>query len=178
MSEPLEAPLHISGTPVAHWRASADQTDTNFGAILVDYGTDTRVAHRLSGEGIQTLDTEDCWGESSAADDPCYRQTQKRVTTEPREVVTKGILDALNRNSYLVGEPLKVDKQYSFEFPLLPEDYVFKPGHRIGIIVVGSYPSYSSVADQTRANIKLFPQLSRMKLPVVGGRKAAIQAGL
>ena len=42
LSEPLEAPLHISGTPVAHWRAEVDQTDTNFGAILVDYGTDTR----------------------------------------------------------------------------------------------------------------------------------------
>jgi len=178
LSEPLLTPLHISGTPVARWRASADQTDTNFGAILVDYGTDTRVAHRLSGEGIQTLATEDCWGLSSPADDPCYRQTQKRVTTEPREVVTKGILDALNRHSYSVAEPLKVGKQYTFEFPLLPEDYVFKPGHRIGIIVVGSYPSFSSVADQTRANINLYPKMSRMILPVVGGRKAANEAGL
>jgi X-Pro dipeptidyl-peptidase len=163
---------------VARWRASADQTDTNFGAILVDYGTDTRVAHRLSGEGIQTLTTEDCWGEASPADDPCYRQTQKRVTTEPREVVTKGILDALNRESYEIGVPLKVGKQYTFEFPLLPEDYIFKPGHRIGIIVVGSYPSYSSVADQTRANIKLYPKFSRMVLPVVGGKEAARAAGL
>jgi X-Pro dipeptidyl-peptidase len=178
LSEPLEGPLHISGTPVARWRASADQTDTNFGAILVDYGTDTRVAHRLSGEGIQTLTTEDCWGEASPADDPCYRQTQKRVTTEPREVVTKGILDALNRESYEIGVPLKVGKQYTFEFPLLPEDYIFKPGHRIGIIVVGSYPSYSSVADQTRANIKLYPKFSRMVLPVVGGKEAARAAGL
>ena len=43
-------------------RASADQTDTNLGAILVDYGTDERVAHRASGEGIITLTTEDAGG--------------------------------------------------------------------------------------------------------------------
>ena len=92
--------------------------------------------------------------------------------------MTKGILDALNRNSYSVAEPLKPDRQYTFEFPLWPEDYVFKPGHRIGIIVVGSYPSFSSVADETRANIKLYPKFSRMILPVVGGKKAAKEAGL
>ncbi|CAN5499562.1 Xaa-Pro dipeptidyl-peptidase [soil metagenome] len=178
LSEQLEAPLHISGTPQVRLRASADQTDTNLGAILVDYGTDTRVAHRLSGEGITTLATEDCWGESSASDDPCYRQTQKRVITADREVVTKGILDALNRYSYMEPEPLVVGEDYNFDFPLLPEDYVFKPGHRVGVIVVGSYPSYSSLADQTRANIELSTKLSRITLPIVGGRDAAEGAGL
>ena len=32
-----------------------------------------------------------------------------------------------------------VGQSYPFNFPLLPEDYVFKAGHRIGIVVVGSY---------------------------------------
>ena len=132
----------------------------------------------MSGEGIRTLATEDCWGETSPADDPCYRQTEKRVTTEAREVVTKGVLDALNRYSYMEGVPLVPGKDYNFDFPLLPEDYVFKPGHRIGVIVVASYPSYSSLADQTRANIELSTKLSRVTLPIVGGRAAAAEAGL
>ncbi|MGH2776105.1 MAG: Xaa-Pro dipeptidyl-peptidase [Actinomycetota bacterium] len=178
LSEPLDQSLQFTGTPVVRLRGSADQTDTNLGAILVDYGTDTRVAHRFSGEGIRTLETEDCWGESSASDDPCYRQTEKRVVTDEREVVTKGILDGLNRYSYMDPEPLVHFEDYNFDFPLLPEDYVFKPGHRLGVIVVASYPSYGSVADQTEANIELSTKLSRVTLPIVGGHEAAERAGL
>ena len=106
LSEPLTAPLHISGTPRLQVRAAADKTDTNLGVILVDYGTAERVAHRQSGEGIITLATEDCWGESSATDDGCYRQTAKRVATADLEVVTKGIHDAANRQSIRVAAPL------------------------------------------------------------------------
>ncbi|GGM09468.1 CocE/NonD family hydrolase [Micromonospora yangpuensis] len=178
LSEPLTAPLHISGTPTMQIRASADQTDTNFGVILVDYGTDERVAHRASGEGIITLDTQDCWGESSATDDACYRQTVKRVATADTELVTKGIMDAQNRQSIRVAVPLVPGESYNFSWPLLPEDYVFKPGHRIGVIVVASYPQYSSQADTTAANIAVNLKSSKIVLPVVGGTAAAHAAGL
>ena len=30
-------------------------------------------------------------------------------------------------------------QSYDFNFPLLPEDYVFKAGHQLGVVVVGSY---------------------------------------
>jgi X-Pro dipeptidyl-peptidase len=178
LSDPLSAPLRFSGTPAARLIASADQTDTNLGMILVDYGLATRVAHRLSGEGIQTLETEDCWGESSPTDDPCYRQTVKRLVESDREVVTKGILDAVNRNSITTAEPLVPGEKTEFVFPLLPEDYVFEPGHRIGVVVVGSYPGYSSIADQTRAAIDLSVKVGRVTLPIVGGHQAAVAAGL
>ncbi|GIJ44192.1 X-Pro dipeptidyl-peptidase [Virgisporangium aliadipatigenens] len=178
LSAPLTAPLHISGTPELKLRASADKTDTNFGVILVDYGTAERVNHRASGEGIVTLSTEDCWGLGSATDDPCYRQTQKRVATSDVEVVTKGIMDAQNRQSIRVAVPLTPGELANYSFPLLPEDYVFAPGHRIGVIVVGSYPQYSSQADQTRANISLQLRSSRIVLPVVGGTAAAHAAGI
>ncbi len=49
LSAPLTAPLHISGTPVLLIRATADQTDTNFSAILLHYSRAERVAHRASG---------------------------------------------------------------------------------------------------------------------------------
>ncbi|MEU1886677.1 CocE/NonD family hydrolase [Micromonospora rifamycinica] len=178
LSAPLTAPLHISGTPTVQLRASADQTDTNFGAILVDYGTDERVAHRASGEGIVTLATEDCWGLNSPTDDGCYKQTAKRVATADYELVTKGIMDAQNRQSIRTAVPLVVGESYNFAFPLLPEDYVFKPGHRIGVIIVASYPQYSSQADTTAANIQVALKSSKIVLPVVGGTPAAHAAGL
>ncbi|TDB98603.1 CocE/NonD family hydrolase [Micromonospora fluostatini] len=178
LSEPLTAPLHVSGTPTMQIRAAADQADTNFGVILVDYGTDERVAHRASGEGIITLDTVDCWGLGSQHDDPCYRQTVKRVATADQELVTKGIMDAQNRISLRQSVPLVPGESYNFTWPLLPEDYVFKAGHRIGVILVASYPQYSSQADTTLANITVNLKSSKIILPVVGGTAAAHAAGL
>jgi X-Pro dipeptidyl-peptidase len=178
LSAPLTAPLHISGTPVVRVRVTADQADTNLGAILVDYGAAERVNHRASGEGIITLDTQDCWGETSPTDDACYRQTQKRVATADVELVTKGIMDAQNRQSIRVAVPLVPGQAYNYSLPMLPEDYVFQPGHRIGVIIVGSYPQYSSQADQTRANLTIALKTSNVVLPVVGGTPAAHAAGL
>ncbi|PZG21000.1 Xaa-Pro dipeptidyl-peptidase [Nonomuraea aridisoli] len=178
LSEPLTAPLHVSGTPVVRLNASADQTDTNLGAVLVDYGPQTRLSWETSGEGIRTLTTEDCWGESSPRDDACYKQTAKNIVTSDRERVSKGIMDALNRNSLTTPEPLVPGEKYDFDLPLLPVDHVFQPGHRIGLIVVGSYRSYSSVPDQTRANISVTTKISNFRLPLVGGRQAASRAGL
>lgn len=178
VSQPLTAPLHVSGTPRLQVRASADRTDTNLGVVLVDYGTAERVAHRQPGEGIVTLTTEDCWGEASATDDGCYKQTAKRVATADLEVVTKGIHDAANRQSIRTAVPLVPGTAYNFDFPLLPEDYVFPAGHRIGVILVGSYPQYSSQADPSGARITYQLRSSRILLPIVGGTAAAHAAGL
>jgi X-Pro dipeptidyl-peptidase len=178
LSVPLRTPLHVSGTPVVKLRAGADSTDTNFGAILVDYGTAERVAHRMPGEGIITLESQDCWGQTSPTDDGCYKQTRKRVATADLELVTKGILDAQNRKSIRTAEPLVPGQLYNFGFPLLPEDYVFQAGHRIGVIIVGSYPQYSSQVDPNRATIDLALKTSHIVLPIVGGTPAAHAAGL
>ena len=176
LSAPLEAPVHVSGTPVVRIRASVNATDTNFGAVLVDYGPATQVSR--TGDGAQTLTTQDCWGEASAADDACYFQVAKRLTNVTQWRVSKGILDALNRNSYAVAEPLVAGQEASFTFPLLPQDYVFPVGHRIGLVLVGSYSGYSSQADQNRATISLNVTETLFDLPVVGGKNALTRAGL
>jgi X-Pro dipeptidyl-peptidase len=176
LSTPLEAPVHISGTPVVRIRASVNATDTNFGAVLVDYGPATQVSR--SGDGARTLATQDCWGESSATDEACYLQVEKRLTNVTQWRVSKGILDALNRNSYAVAEPLIAGLEESFTFPLLPQDYVFPVGHRIGLVLVGSYSGYSSQADQNRATISLNVTETLFDLPVVGGKAALVRAGL
>jgi X-Pro dipeptidyl-peptidase len=177
LTPPLTQDVRISGTPFVSLHASADQTDTNLGALLVDWGLDTRVQWSV-GDGIRNLATEDCWGESSAADDPCYLQVETRTVTAEIERVTKGILDGRNRNSLTTPEDLVPGVQYLFDFPMLPEDYVFKAGHRMAFVVVGSYPGYGSQADQTRANITVNVTKSVLELPVVGGEEALEAAGL
>jgi X-Pro dipeptidyl-peptidase len=177
LTPPLQSDVRISGTPFVSLSASADQTDTNLGALLVDWGTDTRVQWNV-GDGIQTLATEDCWGETSVLDNPCYRQTVTRTVTADRERVTKGIMDARNRNSLTTPEDLVPGEEYYFDFPLLPEDYIFKAGHRIAFVIVGSYPGYGSQADQNRANITINLTKTTLELPVVGGEAALKAAGL
>ena len=176
LSTPLEAPVHVSGTPIVRIRASANATDTNVGAILVDYGPATQVSR--TGDGARTLATQDCWGETSATDEACYLQVEKRLTNVTQWRVSKGILDALNRNSYAVAEPLIAGQEESFTFPLLPQDYVFAAGHRIGLVLVGSYSGYGSQADQNRATISLNVTETLFDLPVVGGKQALSRAGL
>ena len=78
LSEELAQPLRVSGTPYVHLRAAADQTDTNLGAILVDYGSGSHITR--TGDGVTTLSTETCWGESTPADDACYRDVAKAAT--------------------------------------------------------------------------------------------------
>ena len=177
LTAPLLQDIRISGTPFVSLSASADQTDTNVGALLVDWGTDTRVQWNV-GDGIRTLTTEDCWGESSAVDDACYFHTETRTVTAEIERITKGILDGRNRNSLTTPEDLIPGEEYYFDFPLLPEDYVVKAGHRLAFVVVGSYPGYGSTADQTRANITINLTKTTLELPVVGGEAALKAAGL
>ncbi len=173
LSAPLSGPLHISGIPTVRLTASADQSDTNFGALLVDYGTERRIDTSID-EGITTLTTQDCWGESSATDDACYYQTAERVITADQTLVTKGIVDARHLYSLTQATPLVPGQPYAFTLRLLPEDYIFTTGHRIGVIVVGSYPDYPSMADQNRARISVSVKDSRIVLPVVGGRPASL----
>lgn len=179
LSEPLDGPLHVSGTPMLGLEAAVNDVDTNFGVILVDYGPE-KLQVSTSSEGVGNVESgeEDCWGESSAADDACYVITEKRTTTATQWRVSKGIVDALNIYDVTTPTPLVPDDFYQFEFELLPVDYVFEAGHQIGIIVVGSYRSYSSVAESNAATITLSVSDSRLALPIVGGLRAASAAGI
>lgn len=180
VSAPLEAPLHISGTPTVNLQASVNDVDTNFGAILVDYGRAERIER--TGDGVATGTEENCWGETATwggfAENGCYREVFKRVAVTDREVVTKGIVDGLNINDYSSPTPLVPGRQYQVGFPLLPEDYVFPAGHRIGVIIIASYRDYGSQPDQNRATITVSPARSLIELPIVGGTAAAVRAGL
>ncbi|WP_328415747.1 Xaa-Pro dipeptidyl-peptidase [Micromonospora sp. NBC_00389] len=180
LSQPLRRPLHISGTPIVKINASVNGEDTSFAGLLVDYGTRPRFS--TSGDGIRTLTTEDCWGNSATwgghAEDACYRQTEKTVVTDSQELVTKGILDGLNLKSPSVTTPLVPGKKNSVDVPLLPEDYVFAAGNQVGVVLLGSYSGYSSRAKQNRADITVHFDRSRIELPIVGGRLAAVAAGL
>lgn len=161
----------MSGIPEISLRAKVDKEDSNLTVLIVDYGTDTRINHEGPGEGVRTLDAETCWGESSSTDDACYKETEKTTHTAPYEVVTRGWFDPQNWKTIEKDEPLKEGKNYKFEWDVLPEDYVFKEGHRIGIIIAGS-DRRRAIPSATGATFEVKLGQSYISLPVVGGRKA------
>ena len=166
LTEPLSEDVRFSGVPEVKIRASLDQADSNLTALLVDYGTDTRVHHEGRGEGIETLTTESCWGQSTESDDACYKETRKTTHTAPYEVVTRSWFDPNNWKSMKREELLRPDKTYTFEWDMLAEDYVFKKGHRIGIVIAGS-DFRRTIPSLTGATFTLHFGDSHLMLPVV-----------
>ncbi|WP_368298078.1 Xaa-Pro dipeptidyl-peptidase [Cytobacillus firmus] len=171
LSPQLKEDVRLSGIPEISLRAKVDKEDSNLTVLIVDYGTDTRINHEGPGEGIRTLDAETCWGESSSTDDACYKETEKTTHTAPYEVVTRGWFDPQNWKTIEKDDPLKEGKNYKFEWDVLPEDYVFKEGHRIGIIIAGS-DRRRAIPSTTGATFEVKLGQSYISLPVVGGRKA------
>ncbi|MEK3856140.1 Xaa-Pro dipeptidyl-peptidase [Cytobacillus sp. FSL H8-0458] len=172
LSPQLKEDVRLSGIPEISLRAKVDKEDSNLTVLIVDYGTDTRINHEGRGEGVRTLDTETCWGESSSTDDACYKETEKTTHTAPYEVVTRGWFDPQNWKTIEKDEPLREGKNYKFEWDVLPEDYVFKEGHRIGIIIAGS-DRRRAIPSTTGATFEVKLGQSYISLPVVGGKKAA-----
>jgi X-Pro dipeptidyl-peptidase len=177
LSQPLTDDLRISGTPVIDLTASSSLDQAYFGAVLVDYGASTQ--NDRSGDGVQqTTLSEECYGESSQYDDGCYRPISYRPINVTQWRVTKGILDGQNRDSITTAEPMVPGQMDEIRFPLLPNDYTFSAGHRIGVIVVGSYRSYGAERIFSRPTITLDTRISRIALPVLGGLDAAQGAGI
>jgi X-Pro dipeptidyl-peptidase len=177
LSPPLTQDLHISGTPVVDIQASLDKPQTNLGALLVDYGAGTQITR--SGDGIANVNpvTRSCWGESSTNDSACYIDVFKPTVSVTQWRVTKGILDSSNRNSLTTPTLADVGVKYRFTWPTLAQDYVFPAGHQIGIILVANYPGYGSANGTTGTTVTLDSRVSKLRMPVVGGYRAAVASG-
>lgn len=175
LSPELEKDVGLSGVPKLDILANIDKEDTNLTALIVDYGTDERINHRNREEGIRTLDLESCWGESSSVDNGCYKETEITTHFARYEIVTHGWLDAQNRESLDYSIPVVPGENHSFKWETLPEDYVFKEGHRIGIIIAGSSNRWL-MPDNNQATFNVLLGQSNISLPIVGGKKALDEA--
>jgi hypothetical protein len=180
LSPVLTDAVHLSGTPHLDLRASFNKTTGNLGVILVDYSDSSFIVPSRSNDGIASLGTNSCWGDSAGIDSACFPDYRLPTANVTGWRVAKGILDAENRDSVSVGAPLVAGEEYEFSFPLLPNDYVFPAGHRVGVVVVSNYRGYTETTDASSptAVVTVDTHLSKIVLPIVGGTSAARDAGL
>lgn len=187
LSPPLEQDLRISGTPRVDIQASLSTTQSNLGALIVDYGSGTQVTRANAGVQHDTSVPKTCWGQSSTRTDSsgavidhdaCYWEVTKPTVNVTQWRVARGVLDSSNRESLdaAAASPVIPGEMTSFRWPLQPDDYVFKAGHQIGVVVVGNY-SGLGVASPTGVGITLDARVSKLTLPIVGGYPAARASG-
>ncbi|MGW5263073.1 Xaa-Pro dipeptidyl-peptidase [Microbispora sp. NPDC004025] len=160
----LPLDLRMSGTPEVDLRISLDRPAANLTALLVDFGEDTRVDWRL-GQGITTLAEEDCHGDGTTADDACYRKVATNLATRPLEVVARGWIDTQNRDSLTESSPLTPGTYAQVKWKTLPQEYTFKKGHRIGLVIAGTDSTYSR-EQATGANVTVDLRKSSVSLPL------------
>jgi len=166
----LKAPLRLSGTPSVSLRVTLDRPTANLGVLLVDYGTDTRINYGGYGYGVELVDGTECVGAGTADDDGCFWRTADDLVTSDYEVVTRGLMDAQNRTSLSHPAPLTAGRPYQVRWSLLPQDYEFKAGHRLGLVLTGTDADLTRTGETaTGARVTVDLAGSSVSLPLVTG---------
>ncbi|MEV6601544.1 Xaa-Pro dipeptidyl-peptidase [Actinoplanes sp. NPDC051346] len=132
LSTPLEKETRLSGTPEVAVRADLDGKSPYLTALLVDYGTADRYA------GIRTVPGQDCVGPGIPEDPGCFNRREYVTEQTPFEIVSHGWLDVRNRLSPSHSTPIEAGKTYTFRWNTQPQDHVFAPGHRIGLVLIST----------------------------------------
>lgn len=84
-------------------------------------------------------------------------------------MVTRGWTDVQNRRSAAESTPIRQGVEYTFDFDLQADDYVFPAGHRIGLVIVSTDLHYT-LRPLPGTELTVFPAGSEVTLPLVGGR--------
>ena len=92
-------------------------------------------------------------------------------STDAPVMVTRGWLDPQNRLSVKNGRAIRRGQAYDLRWDLQPDDYLFKAGRRIGLVVVSTDHDYT-IRPDPGTRLTLQPSKSQISLPVVGGQPA------
>ncbi|MFI9845528.1 CocE/NonD family hydrolase C-terminal non-catalytic domain-containing protein [Nonomuraea sp. NPDC051941] len=184
LTPPLQNAMRLSGTPSVSLRLKLDKPTANLGVLLVDYGTDTRIDYLenslTAAQGLTFIGGESCVGQSTAQDDGCYLKAGDNLETSGFNVVTRGILDAQNHESLSRSTPLTLGKPYQIAWKMLPQDYEFKAGHRLGLVLTGTNDDFNKdvsgngtgadVEPGTGAKVTVDLAGTSVSLPLVTGK--------
>ncbi|WP_243718976.1 Xaa-Pro dipeptidyl-peptidase [Actinomadura sp. KC06] len=169
LTGPLPKPVRVNGIPSLSVQAALDGRSPYLTALLVDYGTDTRP----TGARVNTSE-QVCFGQSVEGDVGCTIRQTHRTETAPYKVITRGWLDVRNRHSFSRTEPIKPGKTYTFRWDLEPTDYVVKPGHRLGVILLSTDYDYT-LRYPAGTEVGVRPGVSKILLPLARGGRESLQ---
>ena len=163
--------LRLSGSSQVTVTATPTTATAHLSAVLVDLGPDTIRDYAAGGEGITTLDERTCWGESTAGDSACFKETKAKTVDVGATVFSRGWADLGPYADPGKGVPLTPGKAYTITLDLAATDHVVPAGHRLALIVAGTD---RDLIDPPADTPTLAVDLSRTsaRVPFVGGAKA------
>nr|WP_169802764.1 Xaa-Pro dipeptidyl-peptidase [Neobacillus soli] len=83
-------------------------------------------------------------------------------------IVTRGWMDPQNLQSADRSERLVPNQEYTFKWDMQPDDYVFKKGSKIGLVIIATDYDYTQ-RPSGGTKITITPTSSEFILPIVGG---------
>jgi X-Pro dipeptidyl-peptidase len=167
----LTKDLRVSGSGTVTVTATSTTTSAHLSAVLVDLGPATIRNHLAAGEGIKTLTTRSCYGESTAGDSACFLDTAADTENVDHNVFSRGWADLGHYKSLAHGVPLTPGKPYTMTIQLAATDHVVPAGHRLALIVAGTDGGLILPPDTT-PTVGVDLAHSVLNLPLVGGAGA------
>ncbi|MBC6448446.1 Xaa-Pro dipeptidyl-peptidase [Actinokineospora xionganensis] len=162
-SPALTADNRVSGTPRITITATSSSSAARLTAVLVDLGPSTIRYYRGSGEGITTLATRSCWGESATGDSACFLDTATNKATTSANIISRGWADLGHHASLDSRKTLSPNTPYKITFNLASTDQVIPAGHKLALVIgstdsayIGSVGSYPKLAvDLTKTVLQI-----------------------
>lgn len=164
----LTHPVHVSGQGSITLTVASSTTSAHLSAVLVDLGPAVIRDYEGSGEGITTLTTRSCWGESATGDSACFLDTAAATKAVDATVFSRGWADAGHWAGLAHGVPLVPGRAYTLTFALAGTDHVVPAGHRLALIVAGTDNGLLD-PPSTRPAVTLDLAHSALTVPLTGG---------
>ncbi|CRK59792.1 FIG01121735: hypothetical protein [Alloactinosynnema sp. L-07] len=141
-SPAMAADNRISGTPRVTITATSTSSAARLTAVLVDLGPATIRDYRGSGEGITTLSTRSCWGESTPGDSACFLDTATSTTSTSANIISRGWADLGHYASLDSRATLTSGTPYRITFNLASTDQVIPAGHKLALVIGSTDSAY------------------------------------
>ncbi|WP_084724874.1 Xaa-Pro dipeptidyl-peptidase [Streptacidiphilus melanogenes] len=165
---PLSRDLHLSGSGSLTLTVSSSTSSAHLSAVLVDLGPATVRDYLADGEGITTLTTRSCWGDSTAGDSACFLDTAADTMKVNATVFSRGWADLGHYAGLDHTVRLTPNRPYTMTLQLAPSDHVIPAGHRLALIVAGTDDGLIN-PPSTRPKLTVDLARSSLTLPLVGG---------
>ncbi|WP_330336687.1 Xaa-Pro dipeptidyl-peptidase [Streptomyces sp. NBC_00557] len=175
LTAPLTHDLRLSGSATVTVTATPTTASAHLSAVLVDVGPDTVRDYADAGEGITTLASRSCWGESTAGDSACFKETAARTARVDYTVFSRGWADLGHYASLGKGVPLTPGRAYTMTLRLAATDHVVPKGHRLALVIAGTDRDLID-PPSTKPTLTVFLPGTTANLPLVGGAAAFARA--
>jgi X-Pro dipeptidyl-peptidase len=136
LTGPLTKTTTVSGITTVTLTVTPSTSDARVSAALVDNGPATMRAD--TDDGITTLTTKSCWGDSTPTDSACYFNTAPKTVSVTEDVFDRGWADLGHYATLTSKQALTPGQPYTITFPLNTTDHTIPAGHTLTLIIGGT----------------------------------------